>query len=99
MNYQDKLARKEQELREKHEQAQKDLQKVREREERAATLLFKKAMRRTAKSKSPGRRHTEMQMISHRAGIKQADNYDSNMFPLTKTDSLEEIMHLFSGKT
>ena len=97
MNYQDKLVRKEQELRERQEQAQKDLQKVKEREERAATLLFKKAMRRTARSKSP-RRHTEMQ-ISNRAALKQADNYDSNMFPLTKTDSVEEIMHLFSSKT
>ena len=99
-NYRDKIAKKEQELLEKHEQAKRDMQRVKEREERAASLLFKKALRRT-KTKSPTsrlQRNTDMQ-INRLPAVKQAENYDSNMFPLTKTDSLEEIMHLYSSKT
>ena len=61
LNYKDKVAKREQELFDKYQQAKFDMQLVKQKEERAATLLFKKAMRRT-RSKSPIRlaSHTDM---------------------------------------
>ena len=86
-NHHEKLAKQKQELEEKQRKAQKDWEALKNRETRSATRLFKKALKRT-KTKSPTRfRHSEM-LMSHLPQIRQAVEYDCNMFPLTKTDSL-----------
>ena len=92
-NYQKKLLQKEHEENFKQKQIEKGVKAALEKEERANTRLFKKALRRT-RSKSPFRknRHTELQM-KNLPLLKQAENYESNMFPLTKTDSLDNIMY------
>jgi len=35
--------------------------------------------------------------FNHLPNLKQAENYESNMFPLTKTESVEEIIYYMSN--